>query len=330
MGRELAASYSRVGDLLSATGNTSAALDHRRTSLALMQPLARKAPDDPAIQRQLGVAHQKLAQTLGNPNAPNIGDFNGAYQHLQEAASVFRSAGEAHPTNTMFRRNLAIVQSNMADVLLALNRPREALASIRQSQDTFEALVAADPVNASARSDAAIGRSKVGEMLDANGRTTEALVEYERALAIHQSLAAADPANEALKAEMASDFNRVATAQTKLEMRIPALSHHTRAIDISRELAAANPGDVELQVALAMALTGRGDAYASFARRHQVSPPRVDDLTAAARDYREALALFTGLREKGAIEGTDVKLLENARDELRRIEGELVRAKPSN
>lgn len=40
LGRELAASYTRVGDLLSATGDTTAALEHRRRALAVMEAVA--------------------------------------------------------------------------------------------------------------------------------------------------------------------------------------------------------------------------------------------------------------------------------------------------
>ena len=117
LGRELAASYTRVGDLLSATGDTSGALDHRRRALSVMETVAAIAPDDVATIRQLGVAHSKLGNQLGNPNYPNVGDPAGALVELERAAAVFEKALPAHPTNAVFRRNLAIAHSNIADVL---------------------------------------------------------------------------------------------------------------------------------------------------------------------------------------------------------------------
>ena len=86
----------------------------------MMETLAASAPNDPANLRQLGVAHQKLGNTLGNPNAPNVGDFAGALTHLERSAAIFREALAAYPTNAVFRRNLGIVHSNTADVLLAI------------------------------------------------------------------------------------------------------------------------------------------------------------------------------------------------------------------
>ena len=324
--RELAASYSRVGDFLAATGDVNAALEHRRRSLALMDGLAAGAPDDPATQRQLGVAYQKLGNTLGNPNAPNVGDFAGALSALERSAAIFRQAAANHPSNATFPRNLAVVHSNTADVLLALDRPKEALESTRQALAAFEALVAADPANAAARNDAAIGHSKLAEMLDANGRTAEARAHYQQGLDIHQSLAALDPANENLKAQLASDYNRLATAQAKLGERVHSLANHDRAVTISESLSSTNAGDVELQVAVALAHMGRADAYLVFARRPRATG-RGGDLAAAEAGYVKAVELLTALHEKKAIEGTDVQTLETARAELAKIRQELASAR---
>jgi eukaryotic-like serine/threonine-protein kinase len=318
--RELAGAYGRVGDLLSATGDTAGALEHRRLALAMMETIVSTAPADPDNIRQLGVAHQKLANTLGNPNYPNIGDFAGALEHLTRSAEVFRKGIEVHPSNALFRRNLAVVDSNTADVLLAMGRPADALARQRAAQAAFEALAAADPTNAAARNDSAISRSKIAEMLDRNGRSDEAVREYEAALAIHQGLATADPDNDGLKLELASDYNRLATAQVKTGARAPSLANHTRAVTMARELRADNPANVELGVALALALLGRGDAYAAFARGG--SATRRDDLAAAERDYVEGIQILELLEKAGTIEGTDVTTLENARKEIERIRRE--------
>jgi non-specific serine/threonine protein kinase/serine/threonine-protein kinase len=305
--RDLAASHSRVGDLLSASGDTAGALEHFRLSLAMVEPLAAAAPNDPANLRQLATAHQKLANALGNPNYPNVGDPAGALEHLQRSARVLRDATLAQPTNALFRRLLAVVNSNTADVLQALKRPADAVASQRLAHAEFLALSAADPANAAASNDVAISQSKIAEMLDASGRPREAVKEYERALAIHQSLTAADPRNESLKLEVASDHNRLATVQAKLGDRA-SIGNHDRAVAATRALSASNRSNVELRVALALALTGRGDAHAIFS-----------DLAAAERDYVEAIEVLSTLQQEGAIQGTDVETLEAARKELAAI-----------
>ena len=324
LGRELAASYTRVGDLLSATGDTSGALDHRRRALSVMETVAAIAPDDVATIRQLGVAHSKLGNQLGNPNYPNVGDPAGALEELERAAAVFEKALPAHPTNAVFRRNLAIANSNIADVLTALKRPAEALARQRQALTSFEALAAADPANVAARNDVAISLSKIAEMLDASGHSTDAVREYERALAIHQAMAAADPANDTLKLELASDYNRLATTQAKLGARDAALANHTRAVTMSRDLQRENPANVELSVALGLALAGRADAYVGFAKS-PATATRAADLAAAERDYAESVGIYTALREAGSIEGSDLETLDTNRKALDNVRKELSR-----
>ncbi len=320
--RELVTSHSRVGDMLSATGDTNGALEQRRLAAALMERLAASGPDDQNNVRQLGIAYFKLGNQLGNPNYPNVGDTAGALDKLRRAADVFRKATVRYPSNAAIRRNLAIADSAVSDVLLALNRHDEALAAQQDALATFLALAAADPANATGRNDIAISESKVGEILDGAGRSSEAVKSYERALSIHQALAASDPGNDSMTLEVASDQNRLATAQAKLGAREASLANHTSAVAATRALREANAGNVELTVALALALGGRADARLAFARKQPFPPTRADDLAAAERDYTESVALLTALQGAGTIQGTDLTTLENHRKELARIQSE--------
>src|SRR5690606_31508429 len=161
--RDLAVGYSRVGDLLSETGATQQALEHRRQALALMEQLAAREPNDPNTLRQLGVAYQRMGNPLGNPNYPNVGDPAGALEYLEKSVDTFLRASEAHPNNALFRRNFAVASSNMADILGALGRHDDALAREEQALGTFEAQAREDPTNAAARNDLAISWYKMGE-----------------------------------------------------------------------------------------------------------------------------------------------------------------------
>jgi hypothetical protein len=89
---------------------------------------------------------------------------------------------------------------------------------------------------------------------------------------------------------------------------------------MSRELSIANPGNVELRVAVALALSGRGDAYVQLGAGR--SADRARDLASAERDYADAVQILEKLQHEKAIEGTDLTTLENARKELARIRQE--------
>jgi tetratricopeptide (TPR) repeat protein len=276
------------------------------------------APDDPANIRQLGVAYQKLGNTLGNPNATNVGDHAGALAALERSAAIFRDASARYPNNAAFRRNHAVAESNAADVLFAMKRFDEALARERRSLAVYEAQAKADPANAAAQNDLAIGYSKMAQLLDATGKAAEGLTEQQRATDIHRRLAAADPSSSKMKAELASDYNREATLQAKLGMREQSLGNHIRAVEISRELTAPNPSDYELRFALALALGGRADAYLQFAEAPR-SASRAADLAAAERDYVEALDIYAKLQAAGTFSSGDMAYVTTARAQLEKI-----------
>jgi eukaryotic-like serine/threonine-protein kinase len=319
--RALVASYTRVGDLLAATGDVSGALEHRRTALSIMESVFAAAPDDIANIRQLGVAYQKLGNTLGNPNAPNVGDYAGALAALERSSDIFRTASAKFPSNAMLRRNHAVAESNAADVLFAMKRVDEALARERRSLATYEAQAKADPANAAAQNDLSIGYSKIAQLLDATGKSAEALAEQQRATDVHRRLSAADAKSSDMKQELASDYNREATLQARLGMRDLSLANHARAVEISRELTAANPSDYELRFALGIALSERAEAYAQFAHSPH-STARAADLAAAERDGAEALDIYTKLEAARTFSGTDKEYLDKTRSQLGKIRAE--------
>jgi hypothetical protein len=153
------------------------------------------------------------------------------------------------------------------------------------------------------------------QLLDAAGKTAEGLAEQQRATDIHRRLAAADPTSGDMKGELASDHNREGTLQAKLGLRDASLANHGRAVDLSRELTAANPADYELRFALALALAGRADAHLLFARATRPGV-RDADLTAAERDYLEAIDLYARLKAAGTFAVSDKEYEDHARAQL--------------
>ena len=86
-----------------------------------------------------------------------------------------------------------------------------------------------------------------------------------------------------------------------------------RAVAVSRELSAGNPDNVERRVFVALFLIERGDAARVLAGRADGQP---GDRTIAERDYAEAVEILAALEKAGAIAGTDVTSLAEARAKL--------------
>ena len=212
-----------------------------------------------------------------------------------------------------FRRNLAVARSNVADILIALGRRKEAVVEEHRALETYEAQVREDPSNAAAKNDLAIGFYKVAEMLDADGRTREALASLERAVVLQDQLAAADPESTRARGETVTNYALRGRLLAKLGERDASLSSLRRAVDISRALSQGNPENVELRVAVASALIERADTAVILSRQAGRQP---EDRATAERDYVEAIEILGALKDKGEIEGTDVETLNDVRSKL--------------
>ncbi len=310
--RDVAVGFSRLGDMLASTGKVSEALEQHRLALSVMKSVSASDPDDPANLRQLGVAHHKVGNVLGNPNYANVGDHAGALIEMRQSVAVFERASALYPDNSMFRRNLAVARSNVADILVALGRRQEATAEQGRALETYEAQVREDPSNAAAKNDLAIAFYNAAQMLDTDGRTREALVSLERAVVIQDQLAAADPDSTRARGETATNYAFRGNLLAKLGQRAASMSSLNRALDISRALSQGNPQNVELRVAVALTLIERADALVVLGR-HGKQPT---DRARAESDYVEALEILEALEKKGEIEGTDVDTLEKTRAKL--------------
>ena len=239
---------------------------------------------------------------------------------LERSAAVFEQALVAHPTNALFRRNLAIAHSNTADVLTALKRPADALARQRQALASFEALSAADPANVAARNDVAISLSKIAEM-HGRRRPQRRRGPRVRTRPRHprQAMAAADPANDSLTARAGIRLQPPGhVAGQARRARSRARQSHARGHDEPRS-AAREPGQRGV-ARRAGAGAGRPRRCLRRVRRRA----RERDPRRRSRRRRTGLCRIgrrstTALREAGSIEGTNLETLENNRKALESV-----------
>jgi len=151
-------------------------------------------------------------------------------------------------------------------------------------------------------------------MLEADGRAREALAAIERAAALQDQLAAADPGSARARGETATNYAMRGRLLATLGRRAAAFADLDRAVAITRTLSQGNPDNIEMRVSVALALIGRADAALALAKARAAEP---DDRERSRRDLSEAVELLTALEREGAIEGTDLSTLEDARRKLR-------------
>ena len=95
-------SYDRVGDVLVAQGNLTAALQAYRDGLAIAERLAQADPGNAKWQRDLAVSHAKLGLSLRRS-----GDVTGALAAFRHGHSLLAAIVRIAPDHAGWRRDLA-------------------------------------------------------------------------------------------------------------------------------------------------------------------------------------------------------------------------------
>ena len=139
----------------------------------IIERLAAADPNNANWQRDLSVAHNKVADVLVAQ-----GNLFEALQSYRATLAIRERLAKVDPDNAVWQRDLTVSYDNVGDVLVAQGNLREALTILPRSLAIRERLAKADPGNAGWQRDLSVSYDKVGDVLAAQGNLTEALKCY--------------------------------------------------------------------------------------------------------------------------------------------------------
>jgi eukaryotic-like serine/threonine-protein kinase len=154
--------YERRGTLRRAGGDFEGALDDFQRSFATRQSLAVAAPFDPTIQRDAGVAYEKVGLAY-----QDLGRYPEALEALRAAFDVYTRLAEEDEDDANARLTLAVSHLHLGDLRRSpstpVSDPAAARAHYRAALDLLDALLGTDPSNVRARQLAERARQALGE-----------------------------------------------------------------------------------------------------------------------------------------------------------------------
>jgi tetratricopeptide (TPR) repeat protein len=221
---------------------------------ALMDQLARAAPDDLDLQRSRSSMLNEFVETY-----LAIGDLSRAKTAAEESLAIMRHLTATNPGNAGWQRDVSISLGKVGNVRRAAGDREGALAVYEESLAIARKHATADPGNVGWQRNVSFSLSKVGDVRRDAGDRDGALAVYEEGLAIRRKLAAANPRNAGWQRDVSFSLSKVGDVRRDAGDRDGALAVYEEGLAIRRNLAAADPGNAEWQGDVSVSLNKVGD-----------------------------------------------------------------------
>jgi eukaryotic-like serine/threonine-protein kinase len=233
---DLSASFMAIGDLQVARGDLTAALASYRKAAGLRQELVTSNPSS-SIRKALAVSYQRIGDTLGNPNFPNLGDVKSALENFRKMQEMFEKLASEAPADSEARHSVAIGFEKMGDVLAGSGDLAGSLKFYRKELAEDQRIVSSDPSNVLFARDLYVPYEKIGMTLVKTGDLTEAVQNYGEALKICERLAAVDPENVGARNDLINVLTLLATATAKENHMADARRYQLKSLNLQKALA---------------------------------------------------------------------------------------------
>jgi eukaryotic-like serine/threonine-protein kinase len=220
-----------------------------KTAARYLDSLARDVANDPALQRELAAAYERLGDVQGQPREVNEGDYVGAMQSYRRALSLRSAALSVDPHNIDARRDILVNYGKLSDLSWNSGEAQPALNLSRQTITNAELLVAADPANKVYQRVLAASLGDYGyKLFKIRGDTAAALPYMRRSIAALEALWTADPSSVSVGRVLCIIYGRAAEMLTGTPERLEeALSLNEKAQKVLQPLVARSPQNADLR-----------------------------------------------------------------------------------
>ena len=173
--------------IASLPGSTEARRLLVTNALEYLDSLAREAGGDPALERELATAYEKMADVLGRPSTPNLGDVHGALAAYGKAQAARERLLADEPGNVELLRALSTTAMKMSRAAFYAGDPHGGTEEARKALAIEERLTSLDDSRAQtfrlARS-----HSNYGQMLFVSGHTVESMEHQHKAIGMLEEM----------------------------------------------------------------------------------------------------------------------------------------------
>ncbi len=279
-------------------------------ALRYLDSLAAESGDDPALQRELAAAYEKMGDVQGRPDGPNLGDSAEALVSYRKAVHIRERLAAA--TSDEDSSNLATVYARLSSVLKVTGELQAGLDYDRKALDIRRKLFEKNPHNLDLKRELAASHTTLGGSLFQVADWEGVLEHREAALALTREIVkSASPTAADYRAHSLAALRMGAMLVRKGD-RTQGLQHYEEALQATTNGITRFPKYPQLRMTRATTLNARGRV-------------RLDQglVEGALTDYREAIAIYS---ERHASDPKDVRAASMLAGSHHRIAQALSRA----
>jgi serine/threonine protein kinase len=257
-----------------------------KRALQYLNSLSLEAQNDPALQRELATAYEKVGDLQGQTLNLNMGDTAGALASYGKALQLREALVRDDPNGVENRHALADSYNKLGMLLWQTSERDAALENCRKALALYEQLVADSPQERALLNDLSNAYLNAGMILLEQGNTADALQSQRRALAIFETLVASDPQDRQARRSLSRSYEKIGNVLLQNGNAAGALEFNRKALSLRSALAAEDSTNADFKRGVEISYEKIGDMLT-----------RLGDFKGALESYRQELSICESLAD---------------------------------
>lgn len=233
-----------------------------KDGLEYLDSLSGEALGDPALQRELSAAYEKVGDVRGT-----LGDMAGALESHRKAFSIREALVAANPGDAQARRDLAQSHGKIGARLLATTDEEEAIKHMQEGLAIYLDLTREQPANNEFQLELADAHVDVAETMTRRGDSAGALEQARVGLAIRERVAASDLQDQRYRFELWTSYSAVGYTLYMQEDYAGAVASNEKALALGEALLAEDPLNDRYRRGLVVSYQHDGDFRRTIDKR---------------------------------------------------------------
>lgn len=239
-----------------------------RDALSYLDSLSGEARDDPALQRELAAAYEKVGDIRGGGASAHLGDEAGALESYTKALRIREALLATNPRDPQARRDVAESETAVALQLLDYSQKGDALQHARKALAMYTELTQEQPDNNDFQLEFADTHAAVATAMSYGGDDAGALEHRRATLNICERLAAKYPREPRYRRALWVAHEGVSRLRKSLGDIPGAITENDEALVLGEALVKENPLNADYRRTLVRNYQQAGDFRRQTDRTH--------------------------------------------------------------